>query len=69
MVVTAFFHARLRAPTIVLNLSKELAIFHHSSTTALVMIKRYKSSIAELLPKIRDVFGQNVCMDINRKIS
>jgi microsomal dipeptidase-like Zn-dependent dipeptidase len=57
MVVTAFFHASLRAPTIVLNLAKKLAIFHHSSAAALVMIERYKSSITELLPKIRDVLG------------
>src|SRR5210317_1014691 len=69
MMKTAFFHTRLRAPTIILNLAKKLAIFHHSSATTLVMIERYKSSIAELLPKIRDVFGQNVRMDINRKIS
>jgi len=69
MVVTALFHARFRAPTIVFNLAKKLAIFHHSSAAALMMIQRYKSSIAKLLPKIRDVFGQNVCMDVNRKIS
>ena len=69
MVQTAFFHTRFRAPTIILNLAKKLAIFHHSSTTALVMIERYKSSIAKLLPKIRDVFGQDVRMYVNRKIS
>jgi len=33
------------------------------------MIERYKSSIAKLLPKIRDVFGQDVRMYVNRKIS
>ena len=69
MVQTALFHTRLRAPTVVLNLTKKFAIFHHSSTTALVMIERYKTSIAKLLPKIRDVFGQDVRMYVNRKIS
>jgi hypothetical protein len=57
MMVTAFLHARFRAPTIVFNLAKKLAIFHHSSAAALVVIKGYKAAVTELLTEIRNVFG------------
>jgi hypothetical protein len=57
MMVTAFLHARFRAPTIVLNLAKKLAIFHHSSAAAPVVIKGYKAAVTELLTEIRNVFG------------
>jgi len=55
--VTAFLHARFRAPTIVLNLAKKLAIFHHSSAAALVVIKGYEAAVTELLTEIRNMFG------------
>jgi hypothetical protein len=57
MMVTAFLHARFRAPTIILNLAKKLAIFHHSSAAALMVMKGDEAAVTELLAEIRYMFG------------
>jgi transcription elongation factor GreA-like protein len=64
MVVT-LIDTSLRIPAIVLHLTKEMIVAHHSRATRFVMLQMHKTSISESFLEVWNVFGKDVCMDVD----
>jgi hypothetical protein len=64
MMMIAFFHAHCRVPAVILYLSEELIILHHTRAAGLVMLQMYEAPIAKLLTPARQVLRDDVCMYI-----
>ena len=66
-VVVAFAHSDLGVPAIGLNLAKEFVVLHHARTSRAVVVQGHKTPIAKALRKVRNVFGQDVRVDVNHQ--
>jgi hypothetical protein len=55
----------IRAPTVLINFTEELAVNHHFGFVRLVMFQRDKSTITVLFFQIRPATGENVSVKIN----
>jgi hypothetical protein len=67
MVMIAFFHPRFGIPAIVFYFPEKFVVFHHSRAARLVMVEPDKTAVTEFILETRNMFGQNMGVDVDGK--
>lgn len=66
LLVIAFVHARFGTPAVVFHLAeKPSVIADHPRATGFVMIELNETAVPEFFFPVRDVFGQNMRVNVN----
>jgi hypothetical protein len=65
--VFALVHTLFGVPAVRFYFPKQVIVYHHTGATRLMMFEVYKTSVAKFLAKPREVFGDNMGVDVYLK--